>query len=452
MVRQGVGAAVSVVTATGLLLGWSAAPVSASSTVRWIDQLGTSGNDAVTAVGSVTNGDVYVLGSTEEGIGNGAVVGGDTDLYLAKYDQYGNLRWVRQFGTEGNELASSTIAVSPNGDVYIAGSTTGAFTNIANSGTPGTHDIFIMKFDRAGNQKWVRQYGTIGDDLATSVARSTIGELYITASTTGVFNSGTRPNNAAAGGVDALLIKTNAGGTLRWSYQFGTAGDDRAHAVTVRGTSEVYAVGDTAGDLDGVGPQVHYLGRDAFIARFDRIGRRNWLRQIGTDADDGLRAVAHDGVSAVYTAGSTGGTLGTVAGFDSLIGTGTSDALVMRVERNGSTTWASQFGSAGDDAATSLSFGWNRRIYVGGLTTGSLVTSANSGGVDQFVARFGSLGTTVISRQFGTAGDDTSMSSGTPVNAVRRGRVVFGGATSNSVWGYSNAGGTDATVTVTSSW
>jgi len=35
---------------------------------------------------------------------------------------------------------------------------------------------------------------------------------------------------------------------------------------------------------------------------------------------------------------------------------------------------------------------------------------------------------------------------------VRRGRVVFGGATANSLWGYVNAGGADATVTVVSTW
>lgn len=446
----GVGAAAIVMVTASM--GWSAAPAGAAARVRWIDQLGTAGNDTVTAVGSVGNGDVYALGSTEDGIGTGDVVGGDTDLYLAKYDQHGNTRWIRQFGTEGNELASSTIAVSPNGDVYLAGSTTGAFTSVSNSGTAGTHDIFIMKFDRIGNRKWVRQYGTIGNDIATSIARSATGELYVSASTTGVFNSGSRTANIAAGGTDALVIKLNAGGTLRWSNQFGAAGDDSAAAVTVRGVNEIYAVGVTTGDLDGAGAQVHHLGRDAFIARFDRSGRRNWLRQLGTEADDEFRAVVPDRGTAVYAAGSTAGVLGNVPGYDTLVGGSSSDALVVRVDRGGTVTWLNQFGSAGDDAATSVSLGWNGRIYVGGLTTGAVVGPVGAGGTDQVLARLTPSGTSVVARQFGTPGNDTSPAVGTPVNAVRRGRVVFGGATENSLWGYLNAGASDATVTVVSAW
>ena len=449
--RRAIGcvAALASATAAGLIVG--VAPAHGAST-RWIEQFGTAGNDIVTAVASVTNGDVYVLGSTETGVGNGAVVGGPSDLFLAKYDQYGTLRWVRQFGTEASESAASTMAVSPNGDVYIAGSTTGAFTSVSNSGYPGTHDVFIMKFDRNGNQRWVRQYGTIGDDLALGIARSSIGELYISASTTGVFNSGTRPPNVAAGGVDALVLKTNVGGTLRWSYQFGTAGDDRASGITARGISEVYVVGSTEGDLDGVGSQVHHLGRDAFIMRLNRLGRQLWLRQVGTDADDEFRGVIHDPVSSVYAVGSTTGVLGTVAGYNTQIGPSTSDAVVFRFGRTGTTTWANQFGTTGDDSATSVSLTWNGRVYVGGLTTGSITGAVAAGGTDQMLARLPSTGASVVARQFGTPGDDASTSSGTPVNAVRRGRVVFGGATANNLWGYANAGGTDATATVVSTW
>lgn len=444
----GVAVLAAVVTA---LSGVGASPAHGVF-VRWTEQFGTVGNDTVAAVGSVTNGDVYVLGSTETGIGNGAVVGGASDLYLAKYDQYGTLRWARQFGTEASEVPASTMAVSPNGDVYIAGSTTGAFTSVANAGFPGTHDVFIIKFDRNGNQKWVRQYGSIGDDVALSIARSSIGELYISASTTGVFNSGTRPPNASAGGIDALVLKTNVGGTLRWSYQFGTAGDDRANAVTARGISEVYVVGSTEGDLDGPGSQVHHLGRDAFIMRLDRLGRRNWLRQIGTEAHDELRGVVHDSRSSVYAVGSTSGVLGTLAGYDTQVGPSTSDAIAVRVERAGSTTWINQFGTTGDDSATAVSVGWNGRVYVGGITTGAIAGAVAAGGTDQLLARLPSSGASVVARQFGIAGDDASGSVGTPVNAVRRGRVVFGGATANSLWGYVNAGGADATVTVVSTW
>ncbi|MEY4373569.1 MAG: hypothetical protein RL219_2338 [Actinomycetota bacterium] len=426
----------------------------ALSVVRWTDQFGTTGNDSVSAVGSVSNGDLYVLGSTQDGVINGVAVRGDNDLYLAKYDQYGTVRWVRQFGTEGNELAANTMAVAANGDVYVAGSTTGAFTEVANSGTAGTHDIFLMKFDKTGRRRWVRQYGTIGDDIAHGLARSTVGELYLAAGTTGVFNSGERPGNTAAGLTDALLAKFNAGGTLRWSYQFGTAGEDLAAGVSVRGSSEVYVVGSTEGDLDGAGAQVHHLGRDAFIARFNRYGRRTWFRQPGTEHDDQLLGVTHDGAigGAVYAVGSTTGALGTVTGYDTPVGETTHDAVVMRLSATGGTTWVNQWGTTGDDIAGSVSFGWNRRIYVGASTTGVLPGVTPAGGSDQLVARLLPSGASVRARQFGTAGDDVLAPGCTPVNAGRRGRVVFGGVTANNLWGYANAGGTDATVTVTSAW
>jgi hypothetical protein len=67
---------------------------------------------------------------------------GATDLFLAKFDAAGNLLDSAQLGTAADEYNSSIAVVAPN-VFYVSGSTTGSF------GGPlaGGEDIFHLKFN-----------------------------------------------------------------------------------------------------------------------------------------------------------------------------------------------------------------------------------------------------------------------------------------------------------------
>lgn len=87
---------------------------------------------------------------------------------------------------------------------------------------------------------------------------------------------------------------------LRWARQLGTALYDAAQAVAVDPAGNVYVAGLTEGDIDGSGVPVATCSggtsrcSDAWIARFQPDGTRDWLVRFGTDRRESIPDMAWD--------------------------------------------------------------------------------------------------------------------------------------------------------------
>ena len=110
--------------------------------------------------------------------------GGD-NIFLAKYDAVGNVIWAKKAGGTNNDLAYSVAADAQGnayitgsfGDsTFIFGSTT--LTNPY----PGSDDIFLAKYDTYGNVLWAKDEDGTGGGTAKSVAVDASGNCYITGS------------------------------------------------------------------------------------------------------------------------------------------------------------------------------------------------------------------------------------------------------------------------------
>ncbi len=53
---------------------------------------------------------------------------------------------------------------------------------------PGTHDIFLLKYDTSGNLLWTREMGTGQPDTSFGVATSSDGYVYISGGSGSSFN------------------------------------------------------------------------------------------------------------------------------------------------------------------------------------------------------------------------------------------------------------------------
>ena len=84
-------------------------------------------------------------------------------------------------GLRARAGAAHGIASDPAGNVYAADYTAGAFEG----GNAGGGDGFVRSYDSAGTLRWTRQFGTSGDDLALGIATDASGDIYLTGSTFG---------------------------------------------------------------------------------------------------------------------------------------------------------------------------------------------------------------------------------------------------------------------------
>ena len=92
--------------------------------------------------------------------------------------------WVRQFGTSGVDLAYE-VAVDPTGNVYAVGLTDATLPGQASA---GLRDAFVRKHDPAGNELWVRQFGTSADDNLVGVTIDPAGNVYVAGLTKGALS------------------------------------------------------------------------------------------------------------------------------------------------------------------------------------------------------------------------------------------------------------------------
>jgi hypothetical protein len=92
------------------------------------DAFGAGADDGATGVGVDSSGEVYASGwtcGTGQSLG-GKVIRGGCDMFVTKFNNGGARRWVQLIGTDGNELAG-TMSVVANGTVAVTGNTTAAF-------------------------------------------------------------------------------------------------------------------------------------------------------------------------------------------------------------------------------------------------------------------------------------------------------------------------------------
>ncbi len=186
----------------GLYDNWVAKLDSTTGATQWIAQYGTPDYEWSWGVASDSQNNVYTTGWT---LGNlGGQNAGSFDAYLAKFDSQGNQQWIQQFGTAGDDEARA-ISIDANNNIFLTGYTTG---NLGGTNA-GSFDAWVAEYDTNGNQKWITQFGSPNRDDSVSITADKFGNLYVAGDTQGSLGS------LNAGSFDAWTAKLDAAtGTL----------------------------------------------------------------------------------------------------------------------------------------------------------------------------------------------------------------------------------------------
>jgi hypothetical protein len=443
------------VTVAAALAVWSSAHAQPpeGAVAGWPRQVGTTGFDLWDSVATSSTGDVYVVGATT-GAFPGFTNAGASDLVVARFDRTGRLVWLRQFGTGSTDTAYG-IAVSGT-TVAVAGTTSGAFAGSANQ---GSQDAVVVRFDTAGNQVWLRQFGTDATDYVSGIAVSGTS-VYVAGSTYGAF-----PGWTNQGAEDAFVARFDGNGARTWVTMTGGADTDAHSGIAAAGTA-VYVIGDSGGaaavsrftsagarvwtklvdapetalaaGVAVVGSALYatgYLGeQDGFVARFDTAGRQAWLRRL--DEVEVMWAVAASSsgvVSATLASAASGGA-----------------SLVTRFDTTGNPGWTRRFDrqTEGTFVGVTLRSGDANGggVVAVGSTLGAAWGQAAAGATDALITTMPTSGgstpttTTGWPRQLGTGGDDEVLASATSAS----GEVYLAGRTHGAFPGAVNQGGYDA--------
>lgn len=219
---------------------------------QWFQKFGSSTSDEGYGVAVSNDGSVYSTGWTLGDLGGKNA--GLYDVWVAKHDNNGQPQWIKQFGTPDYEFPWG-IDTDSQGNIYITGWTLGSL----GKENAGSYDAWIAKYDSQGNQVWIQQFGTSGDDASTGIKIDSNDNIFLT---------GYTDNNLGgsnAGSYDAWVARYDTSGNQVWLQQFGTPELEYTHNLTVDNAGHVYVTGLTEGSLGGINAGSY----DAWVAKLD---------------------------------------------------------------------------------------------------------------------------------------------------------------------------------------
>lgn len=163
-----------------------AAKYDAAGNSLWAKSAGASGNESGNFIATDSGGNVFIAGSFESAAfsfaSNTLNNQGGADCLLLKYDASGNPDWARSAGELYDEVGTGVV-VSSNGEIYMAGkylSQNISFgTSTLTNANAGAFDLFVARYDAAGNASWAIGAGGSFQDIPNSICMDTAGTIYI---------------------------------------------------------------------------------------------------------------------------------------------------------------------------------------------------------------------------------------------------------------------------------
>jgi len=260
----------------------------------------------------------------------------------------------------------------------------------------GSEARYLLKYGQDGNPLWSKQLGATGDGNPVPLMVNGLA----TDDQGNVYIGGHaegKLGQKTLGKNDAFFAKYDQAGTRQWVRQVGTPEHDVCEGLDIDASGNVYIAGYTYGSFAGP----NQGASDILIAAYDKHGVLLWKDQFGTDAMERAKDIRLGKDKDVYLCGSTAGSLARK-------NNGKEDFVVARYERTGKRLWLCQDGSPAMDKGNCMEIGEQGQIYVGGLTTGDLAfRKAQRGNGDAFIVRIAETGELLWRRQFGSRGYET---------------------------------------------
>lgn len=283
---------------------------------------------------------------------------GSYDVYLIKCDTGGHQKWSKTFGG-GSADYGSAVEQTEDGGYIITGYT--------HSFGLGNSDVYLIKTDVNGNEEWTKTFGGSGLDDGYSVAKTKDGGYLITGGT----------NSYGAGFYDVYLIKVDAQGNLEWDTTYGGAASEWGSSVQEAKDGNYIIAGSTLSYGEG--------SYDVLFIKTTTSGRRRWLKTFGGPLADYGTAVQET---------RDGGYI--IAGYTYSFGAGGSDVYLVKTDALGNQEWAKTFGGSDDDGAYAV-----QETEDGGYIIVGWTESYGAGRTDVYLIKTDASGNMLWSKTYG---------------------------------------------------
>ncbi|WP_437663420.1 nucleotide-binding protein [Sorangium sp. So ce1182] len=370
--------------------------------VAWVRGFDAPGYQSPYGLATNSAGEIGLIGYAGAGVdlGGGVLPGGA----LAKLDGSGHHLWSKAFTIASNFRPA--LAMDDSGGMIVAGQF--SYTMDMAGERLVSHnestDVFVARFDPAGELVFLKHFGGPGYEVLGGVAVDDEGYILITGGFNSAIDFGGGPVTSA-GQTDAYVAMLDPTGRHVFSKSFGASGEQAGHGVAFDSAGHPIVIGLYGGVISLGGPLLaSVMPRELFAAKLDRLGEHLWSRRfdaeikwlipsltVGIDTTDELVLSGRFEGAADFGGGPLEG--------------GANDVFVLRLDAAGNHLWSRRFTDSSDSADVHLAVDADGGVLVALPSSGTVdfgggpLTSA--GASDIFIARLDAAGNLLYDERFG---------------------------------------------------
>ncbi len=233
------------------------------------------------------------------------------DIFTAKYNNSGTCQWARSAGSYQTDR-SYGIAVASNGNAYIAGfyGQNANFSGYALSYVGGGTDAFIAGYDNNGNLIFLTNPTSADYESCYGIALDASENIYVTGLSSGatVYDTITITPH---GSYDMFIAKYNSAGNIQWVQSTYSSQWEHGRNVVVDGGGNVYVGGEFYHGGTTSFPGIDFTSKgyyDPFVVKYNHVGEFQWAQRGGSYRYDYLNGIALADSGKIIITGSIGDT------------------------------------------------------------------------------------------------------------------------------------------------
>lgn len=384
---------------------------------QWANKAGSSDDEWASCITTDPWGYIYIAG----GYSSPTITFGSFTLtntgslfntFLVKYTSTGEVVWAKTISGSNTNNANSVCA-DMEGNVYMAGvfsSSTLTFgsTTLVNDSAGGYADVYLVKYDSAGNVKWAKSAGGTKSDFVNSACTDTKGNIYITggfSSSSIDFGTAILINDTTNTTTDIYVAKYDSLGNMQWARRVGGKGGDIASSICSDNLDNIYVSGSFTSPKIIMGATTFTNSGiyDICLLKYDNLGGLLWGLTAGGSGSDYASAVTTNASGEVYLTGrynSPSVTFGATSVINS--NSGTTDVYIVKYNTEGTVIWSQSIGGAGNNDPSSIAVDLSDNIFIAGSSSSGFSAGSTMLPAGVFLLKYSHSGSLVWAK--GAAG------------------------------------------------
>jgi gliding motility-associated-like protein len=391
---------------------------------NWLTGDGGATNDEALDVTSDTAGNYYVTGyfTTQATFGTTTLFSnGNSDIFIAKYNSAGVVKWAVKAGGSMADRAYS-IKVDNSGNLYITGFYYGSatFGTATINSISNSQDVFIAKYNTAGNLIWVKSVGGSDAETGNGITADKDGNVIVTGQFKGTATFGTQTltstlDTAGLPSFDIFTTKFDAAGNFLWVEQGKAKFDDRGLDIAVDDANNIFVVGQFSDTVEFDVVHNNPASSAGYLMKYDASGNEKWFVKMIAHQTI-VNGIAIDQNNNVLI---TGDYIGNLQIYSTPPASNTGSffykIFVAKFNNSGAVMWVDNDGSDNEVTSKSIALDNQGNAYLGGLFKCRFDEYSqqygdgvfySSGYRDVFVTKYSASGVREWFKQFGSNRDD----------------------------------------------